>query len=450
MKSSTDEGHFLHYDLNNVTPTIESGKGIYLYDTDGKEYIDGSSGPVVVNIGHGVKEIGEAYAAQADKVAYVFRSHFTSEPVEELAAQLAALAPGDLDRVFFVSSGSEATEMAAKIAHQYYLEIGKVRKELIVSRWLSYHGITMGALSMSGNVPRRRNFANSLLPYPKIPAPYCYRCPEKKTHPDCNVACAHRLREAVQMVGEEYCSAFIAEPIVGATCGAATPPPEYYKIIRDICDEMDMLFIADEVMTGIGRTGKNFCIEHWDVLPDMIAFAKGASSGYYPIAGVIISDKIYQVLKNGKKGIFAPGHTFSGTPMAGAVGVEVMKYIKKHNLFENVKNLGGYLMDQLKTLEKYDIVGNVRGKGFLLGIEFVKNKKTREPFGGDKSGKVAGMISRQCLKNGLLIYPGSGEVEGRRGDHILVAPPFVIQKDEIDKMVSILGQSIAEVEAELL
>ncbi len=450
MHTQRDDGHFLHYDLHNVVPTVEKGEGIYLYDGDGKKYIDGSSGPVVVNIGHGVKEIGEAYAAQSDKVAYVFRSHFTSKPVEELASRIAELAPGNLDRVFFVSSGSEATEMAAKIAHQYYLELGKERKELIVSRWLSYHGITMGALSMSGNVPRRRNFTHSLLPYPKIAAPYCYRCPEGREYPGCGVACAYRLRETIQMVGEESISGFIAEPIVGATCGAVTPPPEYYGIIRQICDEMDILFIADEVMTGFGRTGKNFAMDHWNEVPDMITFAKGASSGYYPIGGVIISDKIYQTLRSGKKGIFAPGHTFSGTPMVGAVGSKVMDYMKRHELFKNVQNLSGHLMDQLQPLYEHSIVGDIRGKGFMIGIEFVKDQKTKEPFGSEKSGKIAGLISRQCLKNGLVVYPGSGAVDGRRGDHILVAPPFIIKKNQIDEMVALLDRSIQEVMQDIL
>jgi adenosylmethionine-8-amino-7-oxononanoate aminotransferase len=328
---------------------------------------------VVCNIGHGVKEIGEAYATQAKKVAYVFRSHFTSEPTEKLATLIAKMAPEGLDRVFFVSSGSEGTEMAAKIAHQYYLELDRVRKERIISRWLSYHGITMGALSMSGHVSRRKNFVSSLLPYPKISAPNCYRCPEKSEYPTCNISCAYRLKETIQMVGEEYISAFIAEPIVGAAGGAITPPPEYYRIIREICDEFDILFIADEVMTGFGRTGLNFGMEHWDVTPDMIVFAKGASAGYYPLAGVIISEKIYQVLRDGKKGIFAPGHTYSGTPMAGAVGVKVIEYMKRYDLIANVKRLSGYLMDQLKSLYKHPIVGDVRGKGFLLGIEFLKN-----------------------------------------------------------------------------
>ena len=449
MEKNVEHSHFLPYNLRSIAPTVKNGKGIYLYDSSGKRYIDGSSGPVVCNIGHGVEEIGEAYAAQAGKVAYVFRSHFTSEPVETLAARIAEMAPKDLDRVFFVSSGSEGTEMAAKIARQYYLERDKVRKELIISRWLSYHGITMGALSMSGHVLRRKNFVTSLLPYPKIPAPYCYRCPEKSEYPGCNVACAYRLKETIQMIGEEYISAFIAEPVVGAAGGAIAPPAEYYTIVREICDEFDLLFIADEVMTGFGRTGLNFGIENWNVTPDMIVFAKGASAGYYPLAGVVISEKIYRVLRDGKKGIFAPGHTYSGTPMAGAVGVKVLEYMKKNNLIANVNRLKGYLMDQLKTLSGHAIVGDIRGKGFLLGMEFVKDQKTREPFEYEESGYVANLIAQKAFDNGLIIYPGTGTVNGRYGDHILIAPPFIINEEEIDQMISILNQSIKEAEAEV-
>ncbi|OQY03263.1 MAG: hypothetical protein B6I22_11975 [Desulfobacteraceae bacterium 4572_123] len=450
MKNDIEQSHFLHYNLKSIAPTVARGEGIYLYDTSGKKYIDGTSGPVVCNIGHGVKEIGEAYAAQAEKVAYVFRSHFTSLPSENLATLIAEMAPKGLEGVFFVSSGSEGTEMAAKIAHQYYLEKNQVRKELVVSRWLSYHGITMGALSMSGHIQRRRNFVNSLLPYPKIPIPNCYRCPENKKYPTCNIACAYRLKETIQMVGEEYISAFIAEPVVGASAGAVSPPPEYYKIIREICDEFDILLIADEVMTGFGRTGLDFAIEHWNVTPDMIVFAKGASAGYYPLAGIIISDKIFRVLKGGKKGIFAPGHTYSGTPMAGAVGVKVIEYMRKHRLVENVNNLSGYLLDQLKTLYKHNIVGEIRGKGFLLGIEFVKDQKTREPFYSNECGEIAALIAKKAFEKGLILYPGGGCVDGIRGDHILIAPPFIIKKEEIDKIVSILNRSISEVENEVL
>jgi adenosylmethionine-8-amino-7-oxononanoate aminotransferase len=450
MENDIKNSHFLHYNLRSIAPMVERGEGIYLYDTSGKQYIDGTSGPVVCNIGHGVKEIGEAYAAQSDKVAYVFRSHFTSEPSERLATLIADMAPTGLEGVFFVSSGSEGTEMAAKIAHQYYLEQDKVQKELIVSRWSSYHGITMGALSMSGHVQRRKNFVNSLLPYPKIPIPYCYRCPENSKYPACNVACAHRLRDTIKMVGEEYISAFIAEPVVGAAAGAVVPPLEYYKIIREICDEFDIFFIADEVMTGFGRTGLNFGIEHWGVTPDMIVFAKGASAGYYPLAGVIISEKIFTVLKNGKKGIFAPGHTYSGTPMAGAVGCSVIEYMKKHRLIDNVAKLSGYLEEVLRGLGSHKIVGDVRGKGFLWGIEFVKEKKTKKPFPPQQGGSVADLLSKAAFTNGLIVYPGTGSMDGSQGDHILVAPPFIIEKHEIDKLVSILDQSISEIEKKIL
>lgn len=450
MTENPPKSNFLHYNLRTVAPTVERGDRIYLYDSNGKKYIDGTSGPVVCNIGHGVKEIGEAYAAQAAKVSYVFRSQFTSVPIERLATKIVHYAPPGLEGVFFVSSGSEATEMSAKIAHQYYLEIGRERKELVVSRWQSYHGITMGALSMSGHVERRRNFVQSLLPYPKIPIPNCYRCPEKKEYPSCDIACAHRLREAIEMTGEEYISAFIAEPLIGATAGAVCPPPEYYRIIRDICDEYDVLFIVDEVMTGFGRTGRNFGIDHWGVVPDMIVFAKGASAGYYPIGGIIISDKIFTVLKNGKKGLFAPGHTYSGTPMAGAVGLRVLEYVEEHGLMERVKENGDYLMDRLKTLSSHKIVGEVRGKGFFLGIEIVADKETKAPFDFTPGGKASGIVAKHAMDVGLVLYPGGGTAGGVKGDHLLIAPPFVIERSEIDDMVALLDEALSRAEAELL
>ena len=437
--------HILRPNLGKTLPTIERGEGVYLFDTTGKRYLDGSSGPVVCNIGHGVKEIAKALADQAGKVAYVFRSQFTSDPIEKLADLIAEMAPGGLNRVFFVNSGSEATEMAVKIARQYYLERGGARKELIVSRWLSYHGITMGALSMSGHVRRRRDYVNSLLPYPKIPPCYCYRCPLKTTYPGCEIACAHKLEEAIQFVGEEYISAFIAEPVVGATGGAITPPPEYYPIIREICDRHNVLFIADEVMTGFGRTGLNFGIDHWQVVPDMIAFAKGASAGYYPLAGVIISDRIYEVLKRGT-GKFAPGHTYSGNPVAGVVGTRVIEFLKTHDVIGNVQRLGGYLMDQLRSLDKYPIVGDVRGKGFLTGIEFVSNQRTRKPFMSKEWAKVSHLVADKAFQKGLIIYPGGGAVDGHRGDHIIVAPPLIAKRHEIDEIVSLLAGAIQDVE----
>jgi len=448
MKGNVDTGHGFHSDMHGTLPTIDRGEGVYLYDTNGKRYLDGSSGPVACNIGHGVKEIAEALAAQAEKVSYVFRSQFTNEPIEELADLIAEMAPGDLNRVFFLSSGSEASEMAAKIARQYYLEQGKMRKDLIVSRWLSYHGITMGALSMSGHVLRRKNYVSSLLPYPKIPACYCYRCPLEMTYPECKVACARKLRETIQSTGAEYISGFIAEPVVGAAGGAIGSPPEYFQIIREICDEFDILFIADEVMTGFGRTGKDFSIDHWNVVPDMITFAKGASAGYYPLAGVIVSEKVYEVLRAGT-GKFSAGHTFSGTPLAGVVGVKVIEYFKEHDLIGNVNRLNGYLMEQLKSLHKHSIVGDVRGKGFLTGLEFVRDKKTKEPFDFKEWGKVSQSIVQKAFEKGLIVYPGGGTFDGHRGDHILVGPPLTTKKQEIDELINLLDQSIQEVERTL-
>ena len=449
MIRTAETSHAFYSNLRENLPTIDRGEGVYLYDTNGKRYLDGSSGPVACNIGHGVKEIAEALAAQAEKVSYAFRSQFTSEPIEKLADLIAEMAPGDLNRVFFLSSGSEASEMAAKIAQQYYLEQGKMRKELIVSRWLGYHGITLGALSMSGHVYRRKNYVMSLLPYPKIPACYCYRCPLDRQYPDCGIGCAHKLTEAVQRTGQDYISAFIAEPVVGAAAGAVGAPPEYFRIIREICDASDILFIADEVMTGFGRTGKDFAITHDNVVPDMITFAKGASAGYYPLAGVIVSEKIYRVLREGS-GRFGPGHTYSATPLAGAVGVKVIEYCKEHDLFGNVNRLSPYLMDQLNSLYKYSIVGDVRGKGFLTGIEFVRNRKTKEPFDFKQWAKISLMIVQKAFEKGLLIYPGGGTVDGHRGDHILIAPPLTIKKHEIDELFFLLDQSIKEVQEELL
>jgi adenosylmethionine-8-amino-7-oxononanoate aminotransferase len=448
MGRTVETSQLVHADLRQSLPTVERGEGIYLYDTDGKRYLDGCSGPVACNIGHGAKEIAQAMAAQAERVAYVFRGQFTNEPTERLADLIAEMAPGDLSRTFLLSSGSEASEMAAKLARQYYLAQGKTSKELIVSRWLSYHGITIGALSMSGHLARRRSYVNSLLPYPKIPAAYCYRCPLEKTYPQCEVACAHKLKEGIQSVGAEYVSAFIAEPVVGAAGGAITPPPEYFKVIREICDENDILFIADEVMTGFGRTGRGFGIDHWDVVPDMITFAKGASAGYYPLAGVIISDKIYKTLRDGP-GKFLAGHTYSATPLAGIVGVKVMEFLKEHDAIGNVQRLSGYLMEQLESLKKHAIVGDVRGKGFLTGMEFVKDQSTKEPFDFEAFAQVSQKVVQKSFGNGLLVYPGGGSVDGHRGDHILVGPPLTTKKEEIDELISLLDKSIGEVVADL-
>jgi len=449
MKVDPEQSNAIHYRLKESMPVIDYADGIYLVDREGKRYIDACSGPVATNIGQGIKEIAEEMGRQASRVAFVYRTQFTSEPIEQFASAIANMAPGDLSRVFFVTSGSDATEIAARAARQYHVERGESKRYLMVSRWLSYHGITLDALSMSGLVVRRKHFVPNLIPYPKIPACYCYRCPLRLEYPSCDVACAHRLEDEIKLVGAEYISAFIAEPIVGAAAGAITPPPEYFPIIRDICTRYGILFIADEIMTGFGRTGTKFAVDHWNVVPDIVVFAKGASAGYWPTAGMVISEKMYGVFRDGT-GVFSPGHTYSGTPMMGAVGAKVLEFIEKNGLIEHVRATGPYLLDRLNSLNTRPIVGDVRGMGFFAGMEFVRDKRTRAPFEFKDFSHVSNMIVSQCFENGLIVYPGGGTVDGFKGDHILVAPPLITTKQQIDVIVEKLDKSIGQVEQKVL
>jgi adenosylmethionine-8-amino-7-oxononanoate aminotransferase len=302
---------------------------------------------------------------------------------------------------------------------------------------------------MSGLVVRRKDFVPTLVSYPKIPACYCYRCPYQLQYPQCNIACARKLEEEIQLAGPEYVSAFIAEPVVGAAAGAITPPPEYFAVIRDICTRYGVLLIVDEIMTGFGRTGANFAVDHWKAEPDIILFAKGASAGYWPTAGIIVSDNLYSAVRDGS-GVFSPGHTYSGTPLMGSVGVKVLEYIEKHGLVRHVAETGPYLMERLNSLRTHPIVGDVRGMGFFTGIEFVRDKTTKAPFEFKEFSKVSNLIVRKAFEKGLMVYPGGGTVDGHKGDHILVAPPLITTQEEIDRIVQMLDAAISEVEAELL
>ncbi|MFE4352105.1 aspartate aminotransferase family protein [Peribacillus butanolivorans] len=437
--------HLIKPILDHNYPTVSHGKGIYLYDTDGKQYIDGSSGAVTASIGHGVLDVVEAMTEQASKVSFAYRSHFTSEAAETLAEKLSELAPGDLNWSFFVNSGSEATETAMKIAIQHWQEKGFERKNRIVSRWTSYHGITMGALSMSGHVPRRKRFVPLLEDFPSISAPYCYRCPYESS--GCKLQCANELETSIQRLGSENIAAFIAEPIIGASAGAVTPPDGYYQRIKEICERYDILFIADEVMTGIGRTGKMFAMEHWGVTPDIIALGKGMSAGYTPIAATLVSDRVMEPILKGSKSIMA-GHTYSANPLSAAVSLEVLAYIERMNLVQAAEEKGQYLLEKLHGLaERFDIIGDVRGKGLLLGLEFVSNRSSKTPF--DLQDGITTRIVNKAFEKGLLIYPASGAIEGIAGDAVIISPPLVITNEEIDSLVKILEASVEELQHEL-
>lgn len=431
------EGHY---------PTAVYGKGIYIYDDQDKQYIDGSSGAVTASIGHAVPEIIEAMIKQAQKVSFVYRSQFTTEEAEKLAEKLSQIdfiQDGHYSS-FFVNSGSEATETAMKIAIQHWQEKGRPTKTKVISRWTSYHGITMGSLSLSGHSERRRRFVNLLDDLPTIPAPYCYRCPFHQTYPGCQLKCATELESAIQRIGADNIAAFIAEPIIGAAGAVIVPPAGYYETIKDICEKHDILFIADEVMTGMGRTGKMLAMEHWGVQPDIIALGKGMSAGYTPMAATLVKENVMEPILKGSKSIMS-GHTYSANPQSAAVSLAVLEYIEKHNLVKEAEDKGAYLLGELQNLAKnFPIIGDVRGKGLLIGIEFVSNYFSKYPFRKDID--LTNTIVATARDKGLLIYPASAGIEGGDGDAVIISPPLTIKKNEIDSLIQIFKETISDVQ----
>jgi adenosylmethionine-8-amino-7-oxononanoate aminotransferase len=424
-------------------PTVSHGQGIYLYDTDGNRYIDGSGGAAVVGIGHGVGEITQAMIRQAEKVSFSHGSQFTSEAAIAFADRIVSLAPEGLSKVYLLSGGSEAIETAVKMARQYQVDRGKPEKYKVISRWTSYHGNTLGALALSGHTGRRRNYIPLIQHTPHIVPAYCYRCPFDLNPETCSLECAEDLERTILYEGPHSVSVFLAEPIVGATAGALVPRDGYFQRIREICDRYDVLLIVDEVMTGIGRTGKNFGIDHWETIPDFIVAAKGLASGYSPVYCVIAKEEIHSTIKEAS-GAFVHGHTYSQNPLSCAIGLAVLSYIEENRLIPRCAQMGRYLLDRLQILGKRKIVGDVRGRGLFAGVEYVRDKETKETF--DPGVKVNALIANTAFHKGLIIYPGGGGADGIRGDHSLLAPPFIITEDQIDELVRILDETIEEVE----
>jgi adenosylmethionine-8-amino-7-oxononanoate aminotransferase len=423
------------------------GKGVFLYDQAGQEYLDAAGGIAVVNVGHGVPEIVAAMTDQAEKVAFVHGGSFANEPAQALAEELAHWAPPGLRHALLLSGGSEATETAMKLAHQYHLERGKAGKYRIISRWMSYHGNTIGALSMSGRTAWRREFTPYLLNFPKIQPPYCYRCPYGKTYPACGIACAEDLERVITLEGADSIAAFIAEPVIGTSAAGVTPPPEYYPRIREICDRHDVLFIADEVINGIGRTGKKLGIEHWGVTPDIITTAKALSGGYAPLAAVLLHDKVYGAIAQGS-GHTTQGFTYSGHPLCSAVGLAVLRYLTTHRLVENAARIGRILLQRLESLKRFPIVGDVRGTGLLLGVEFVVDQTNKRPFPPEAG--VTRRIVAHALEEGVMVVPGmGGMIDGVRGDHIQITPPYIFTEANVEQLVKALDMAIQKVLAEI-
>ncbi|WP_353853664.1 aspartate aminotransferase family protein [Bacillus sp. Bos-x628] len=434
--------------LNQDYPVAVKGEGIYLYDREGKKYLDGSSGAVTASIGHGIPEMIEAMTEQAKKVSFTYRSQFTNEPAEALAYELSTLCPGNLNWSFFVGSGSEATETAMKIAIQHWQEQGKTEKNHIISRWMSYHGITLGALSMSGHIARRARFEPLLEKHPVLSPPYAYRSWLPKEESKQVEWYVQELKTVIQRLGKDRIAAFIAEPIVGAAGAALVPPDGYFKAMKHVCEENDILLIADEVMTGFGRTGKMFAMEHWGVVPDMMVLGKGMSAGYSPIAATVAADHVMAPILNGSASVMA-GHTYSANPLSAAVSLAVIRYMKKHQLTERADMSGRYLMNALKDLQaNHFIIGDVRGKGLFIGVEFVADQLAKTPF--PAHAQMTRLVVETAKQNGLLVYPASAGEDGIGGAAIMIAPPLTITQQEMEELLHLFGQTITQVEQEVI
>lgn len=443
IPGSKRQGSALFYQLGRPLPMADHGKGIYIYDIEGKRYLDGCSGAFSANIGHGNERIKKKAIDQMEKISFAYRTQFESEPANQLANLLARLSPSELNRVFFVNSGSEAVETSIKLARQYWWSQNKKGKNFIIARRPSYHGATLGALSCTDYAPLNIPFQLTQIYCPKVSAPFCYHCPLEKEYPRCNIACAHELSHIIRIHGADNVAAFIAEPIGGSSTGGAVPPDEYFPIIEEICHENEVLLIIDDVLTGCGRTGTFFGFDHWDITPDIVATSKGLSAGYTPIGACISSDDIVQsVLDNGG---FLHGHTYAGNPLSAAITKEVLRVIIDDGLVENARVMGTYLHEKLWQLKrKFSIIGDVRGRGLLAGVEFVKNRQTRSPF--PFNWYVSYEATEIARENGLLIYPRRSRF-GLAGDHVLIAPPLIIDKAGIDECVDLFEKSLDELTA---
>jgi hypothetical protein len=442
----------LHRALNRTYPVAVRGEGVWLIDAEGRKFLDFASSAVVNFIGHGDPAVARAMAEQASQLEFAHSSNFTTEIAEQFAQELLGFAgPAFRDgAVFFTSGGSESVESALKLARQFQVESGHAERYQIVSRRQSYHGATLGALAVSGNPARRAIYLPMVREFPKASIPYCYRCPFDCSNgcADCGLKYAAEVEQAIAET-KGTAAAFIMEPVSGATLGAASPSPSYVKRVAEICREQQVLLIADEVMTGFGRTGRHFAMDHWNVAPDIIAAGKGISSGYAPLGAVIAQRHVVDAIANGT-GTLLHGFTYNGHPVSVAAGRAVLRRLKEGSLIEAADSerkdsVGAILKEELQKLWKLDCVGDVRGLGLLWAVEFVADKQTKNPYPAEK--KFAAIVSECAMKRGVLVYPMQGCVDGKRGDHIMIAPPAVITPDEIHWAVDQVSESIQEASA---
>ena len=394
-----------------------------------------------------MREIADAIADQIGRVAIVHPTQFTSQPLEDYAAALAEVCPLPDPRFYFLSTGSEAVEAALKLARQIQIERGEGSRHITISRWLSYHGVTLGALSVTGKVKMRQHYLPMLHDVPHIPPVYCYRCPFDHRYPACGLRCANALEEEIRRTGPENVAAFIAEPFSGATLGACIPPDGYWQRIREICDQYGVLLIADEVMTGMGRTGKWFAVEHFKITPDIMTIAKGTSAGYFPFSAVgVRGEHVALIVEKGHD--FIHGGTFSHHPVAAAGALATLQYLQTHDLVAAAARKGEILGAKLRqALGQLEIVGDIRGIGMMWGVEFVRDQATRAPYPPELY--AAQKIGDEAFRRGLVVYPNSGCVDGISGDHIMIGPAFIMEETHMDELCEKLRAAIEVVVGDL-
>jgi adenosylmethionine-8-amino-7-oxononanoate aminotransferase len=433
--------HILHRQIREQLPVAVGGHGVYLRDSEGREYIDASGGAAVSCLGHDHADVKQAIRRQLDDLAYAHTSFFTTKVAEDLADTLIADAPAGLSHVYFVSGGSEAVEAALKMARQYFVECGEPQRRYFIARQQSYHGNTLGALSVGGHVPRRKMFGPLMIDVRHIEPCFAYR---HKRADESEEAYGKRAADAldatVREIGPENVIGFVAETVVGATAGAIPPAPGYFKRIREICDRHGILLILDEVMSGMGRTGTLHACEQEGIAPDLMAIAKGLGAGYQPIGATLLKRKIFDAFAGGS-GFFQHGHTYMGHPLACAAALAVQRVIKRDRLLENVRAMGTRLSRRLsERFDNHPFVGDIRGRGLFQAIELVTDRSAKTPF--DPARKVHARIKKEAMARGLMVYPSGGTADGTAGDHVLIAPPFIADAKIIDSIVERLGDSV--------
>ena len=433
-----------HRHCHHPLPTAVRGEGVYLYDRNGKAYLDASGGAAVSCLGHSHAGVRAALHRQIDQLAYAHSAFFTTEAAETLASRLVRRAPGALNHVYFVSGGSEAVESALKLARQYFVEIGQPQRTRFVARRQSYHGNTLGALAVGGNAWRRAPFSPLLIPAEHIAPCYAYRDrqPEESLYAY-GQRVANELEQTLLRVGPESVIAFVAEPVVGATAGALPPVAGYFQRIREICDRYGVLLILDEVMCGMGRTGTLFAHEQEKIEADLVTVAKGLGAGYQPIGAMLASDRIYQTIAEGS-GFFQHGHTYMAHATAMAGSLAVLDALEQEQLLDRVTPLGAALQARLRSaFDEHPHVGDIRGRGLFIGLELVQDRDSKRPF--DPRSQLHSRIRQCAMELGLICYPGAGTIDGHRGHHVLLAPPFIISEDQLDELTDKLYQAVDRV-----